>query len=156
MNEKLIKVINKVGTTGTANYISSLECEIKERDEEIAELKEKLEAWGKNTLIETLKIRLEMCESLLLKFVPDKRTIQWSQRELKARDYFEQKPLVRPLDYKEAIEELQAKLETAKDGLKLIMVNNPVRDEFYNYDYSSICDSNYIVADKALKEIGEV
>lgn len=35
--------------------------------------------------------QLNTCEKLLMRFVPDEKTIQWQQRELDARQYFKDK-----------------------------------------------------------------
>ena len=35
--------------------------------------------------------KLSTCEKLLMRFVPDEKTIQWKQRELDAKQYFQDK-----------------------------------------------------------------
>ena len=52
MNEKLIRVINKVGTTETANYINSIEVENIELQKKVAELERELRS--KESIINSL------------------------------------------------------------------------------------------------------
>lgn len=101
-SQKEIK--NLLELTETLNQIrDNLQDENRNLSQELAQVKKEAEFWKEEYVshsetmcncqqeLQKTREQLSTCEKLLMRFVPDEKTIQWKKRELDAKQYFKDK-----------------------------------------------------------------